>query len=543
MTQNPTARAEQSVLFEFVVTCVLLLPAFLLFRTSISGDASIYFTFIKNLASLPFSFQPQTVNFGATSPIHVLLHAPAYMAFGNNWLPVSKAINFMLIVVGIVLLNRAVVGNYSTLILISALTLMAKPLLVATGQLYESGLAFLSVSLVYYLLKRRHFWQAVLVAGSLYLIRPELLVVTVAVDAYLFITSKKRLRCACVIMLSLTPTLAYHAYMFFHTGQLIPSSVLARTIRALEEPATWVERSKGSLSQLAGLSGLTYLVGTIALMALSARRVRLPIEEILLFLPLLLVFVAVPPHGYLARYLLPITPIAVVSSAMLGEWLWRSFPSVLKRAIGRRAEITDQRIRRSLALFAIMIAVMIYLRYLPEASNRRYDYDTLLLKDLPEQLNAIAGPQQKVVIYEIQAQYYLSAFCISLDCTVGNSMLAVYRGHETFADFVEREAVNYVVTMNSFNYRRAFDNTLLEELYVHDLSSNIGDVFTSGRLSFRKILTNRAFSDPNSFKLRPWDNLNVGDELRVYGESAPLWINHHPLWNSVYEVSVLDSSR
>lgn len=534
----------RSLLLDFVIAAALLVPAYFLYHTSISGDASIYFTFIKNFFSLPFSFHPSAVSFGATSPLHVVMHAPIHRILREEWFPASQVLNFMLILVGIVFLKRAIQGSYSTLLLLSTFTLTAKPLLVATCQLYESSLVFLSLSVVYYLLKKSRLWQAVLIAGSLYLVRPELLLVTLAVDAYALFTSHRRILLAGVALSSFCPVLLYHAYVFFHTGQLLPSSVVARGLRALEDTAPWLNRARSAMSHLAGPPGYSYLLGTVSLCALGMRKLRSHTVEILLFLPLPLLFLAVPPHDYMPRYLLPILPIAAATTTLAAESLWRSILVVLSRLFRRPEGVTEPWRRRSLAVFAVLSALAVYGRYLAAAENgRRYDYDTLLLKDLSSHLNRIATSQDKVILYEIQAQYYLSAYCISLDCIVGNSMLEVYRGNETLPDFIRREKVKYIVTMNSFNYRRAFNNTLLEDLYVHDLASRTGDVFTAEGLAFTKILTNEAFSDPRRYELRPWNNLNAGSELRVYNESNALWTGHPPMWNSVYRIHTPDSER
>lgn len=532
MTEVHTTPHHRTRLFECVALLTFFLPAFFIFRTSISGDASIYFTFIKNFFPLPFSFHPSEVSFGATSPLHVVLHAPVHAILGEHWFAVSQLLNFLLLPTGVFFLNRALQGSWLTLMLMSALTLTATPLLIATGQLYESGLVFVSLSFLYYLLKQSRWWQAVFVAGLLYLVRPELLLVTLAVDAYVLFVSRQPVKCLLVALASFFPALIYHAYMFAHTEQVLPSSVVARGLRSLEDQSSWWDRARASFSQLLDPAGFIYILGGGSVLVLGLRDLRKHAIELITFLPLPLLFTFVPPQGYYIRYLLPVVPIAVAGTTIAVQALWsRSVP-------GRRWS------HRVLAVLTVLGAVTVYVSYLnSSAADRRYDYDTLLLKDLSSQMNHIAGPQDKILIYEIQAQYYLSAHSISLDCIVGGQMLPVCQGKESVAESVRRNDIRYIVTMNSFNYRHAFDNTLLESLYLHDLSSDIGDTFSSDGILFTKILTNKAFSDPNWYRLRPWPNLNVGNELRVYDESQPLWSGHHPMWNSVYQVTIGLSTR
>ena len=78
---------------DFILAFILTSPIAFLYWNSQSGDASIYFTFIKNFFIKPFSFFPGDVSFGATSPLVVIFFAPIYSIFGsNNWIFIAKII-------------------------------------------------------------------------------------------------------------------------------------------------------------------------------------------------------------------------------------------------------------------------------------------------------------------------------------------------------------------------------------------------------------------------------------------------------------------
>jgi hypothetical protein len=540
MKEALMTRTHKEHLWDIVISALFLVPAYFLFRESTSGDASIYFTFIKNFLHLPFSFHPSTVSFGATSPLHVLLHAPVHALLGEHWFLGSQLLSFMLIPLGISFLNRAIRGGRTTVMILSTLTLLTRPLLITTCQFYESSLVFLCISIIYFCLKQRRWWYAMLGAGLLYLVRPELILITIAVDAYVFFASRQPVKWVLIGLVSCFPALIYHAYMFSHTGQLLPSSVVGRGLRAVEGTGSWFERCSLFFSPLLTRDGLTYLLGLMSLLALGFRDFRRYAVEILIFLPIPILFVAVPAHGHTQRYLLPVIPIAIVctTTAVRAGWIWicTKAPQVLRQ---HAPDMVRKCNLRTLATLTILGAVGVYGIYMEggKGTRAKYGHDWLLLKDLSAQLNGIADPEDKVIIYEIQAQYYLAAHCISLDCIVGQDMLGVYQGKETVADFIRRNDVRYVVTMNSFNYRRLFKNTILVDIYVHDLTSGMGDSFTSDGVVFTKVLTNPAFSNPCWYKFRTWNKLNIGNELRVYNESQPLWTDLHPMWNSVYQVN------
>ncbi len=491
-------------------TLIILILAPLMFTLyhSMTGDAAIYFTFFKNFFDLPFSYQPNTVSFGATSPLHVVVFAPIHAIFGVYWLPVAKTINFIFVVTGVMLLNRAIKGNVLTAIVLSCLTLLNKPLLTATFQLYETGLAFFTISLIYFLIKQERPYAAVIAAGFLYLIRPELTLVTLAVDAYILMKSEHRDIVFAAVLISAIPAVSYHLYMFLHTGGFVPSSVYARMITSMEKTGSWLDRFVLSIKSVARPSGVVYLAGFFAV--LSVRKLwRYPIE-LLLITPVVLLYMIYPPGHYTQRYLLPITPILAV---------------VVLFAVNRFN-------RRWLLIGSIPIMLAAHVAY--AQIPPRYDYDTLLLKDLSEKLNVIASDTDRVLIYEIQAQYHLKQFCYSLDGIVGSQLFPALTSCETFAHFIA-DNIQYVVTMDSYAYRKIYDNTLIESLYIHDLSNDVGDTVVIDGLRFEKILTNPVFS--HHFKTVPWSDLNVGDSLRVYADDNPLWAGHYPLWNSVYKVT------
>lgn len=536
MTNNPDIRHKTFYATEFIMVSILLFPVFYIFRAAICGDAAIYFTFIKNFFSLPFSFQPETVSFGATSPLYVVIHASIYSIFQDSWLSAGKFINYQMIAIGIVFLNKANYNNIVSLLILALLGLTAYPLLIASSRFYESGLVFLMISLVYYFLKQRYHKTTILLAGLLYLVRPELVLITIAVDIYILITSKRPLRCLTYIVLSSLPALLYHAYMLHNTGQLIPSSVLARNLRAIEDPMPWSQRIIACISTLIGPMGLTYIFGSISLAILFLRKPSRYLEELILFIPVPLLYFIMPPNpGYFARYLLPIMPIVIVCASRLVTWIWFSIlPAFIIRTYPSAINI-QKTLDRTLVFALTSLTIMIILIYGLFHPNR-FDIDTFLLKDLAYQINPYLHQEDKIVIYEIQSQYYITGFCISLDCIVGHHMLPVYKGDESVADYLNRENIRYVVTMNSFNYRRAFKDTLLVDLYTHDLNSQIGDTTILDGIKFHKIITNSNFSDPQYYQKLPQNNLNTNDYLRVYNDSNPLWRNHSPMWNSVYEV-------
>jgi len=523
------APACRRPLGELALATAALAPAYLLFAHSYSGDAAIFFTFFKQFFSLPFSFQEGTVSYGASSPLHVVLNAPLHLVAGSHWLAACRLFNYGLIALGCVLLNRAIRGDSLTLSLILVLTALNRPLLVHTAQLFETGLVYAAVALAYALLKRERPAQAILAAGALCLVRPELLLAAVAVDAALWWRGPERLRLAALAALSALPAALYHGYIYLQTGALLPSSLYMRGLEALERPLPWTERLAGSARLLSGPDGQIYLVGAALLAALLLRR-RLAAYrwELLLSLPIVALYAAVPPRHYLLRYLLPVTPLVAALAA-------QEIRSLLESR-GRAAEAGAGWVHGLLCGLVLLCLVPIYRGDLPYFRAPRYDYDTLLLRDLAERVNAVAGAGDRLFLYEIQGQYYIRAFCYSPDSLVGNQLLEVVHRRDSYQGFIARHGVKYIVTANAYAYRPVFAGTLLARLYAHDLESGVGEAVEIDGIRLRKVATNPVFADPRAYRWLPMAGLNHGEAVRVYGPWSRLWGGHHPMWNSLYAV-------
>jgi len=508
---------QRGTLAELGIAVLVLIPAYFVFYHSISGDACIYFTYFRNLFSLPFSFQPHTVSFGAASPLHVIINAPIHALFGHAWLPVTKAVNLFLVALGIVFLNRAIKGDLVVLLLIALLALLNPILFLSVSQLYETGLAFLAIATTYYLLKCGRRNEALIASGLLYLVRPELLAVTVALDVYILLISGDRKRTLLFILYSLIPLVVYHLYMYVGSGELIPSNIIARAFRAQESGMPWPERVAYTWNELGGSESIVYILAVLAILFMFVeKKIRTQKEGFLLFLPLVVVYLIFPPGRYVARYLLPIMPMLIVLVV-------ETVRSIL-------------RTRYAIPVLLVLILAAYAGWFAEYCRNPRYDLDRVLLRDLAGRLNELADTGDKVLLYEIQGQFSIDAVCLSADATVGGQMLDAVMGRESFEDAIRSEGVRFVVTSNAFNYRSIFNDTLLENLYLHDLASSVGDTTEIRGIRFRKILTNEAFSDPAQYVEKAIEGGNVEDTVRVYGEGDPLTSGSHFFWNSVYEV-------
>ena len=518
-----------------VVAALLLSPFAVVFWHSLSGDATVYFTFIERFFQKPFSYQAQTVSFGATSPLHVMIHAPLFQLLGrDHWLSASRAVNLLFVAAGVGLLTHAVGGRLSIVPLACLLAALNTDLFVTSAQFFETGLAFLMVAALYTAMTCGRLMRAAALCGLLYLVRPELILVGAAVEMLVLLrleaAEAPRTRQVVAVAMLLAPVVLYHLYMWRMVGTWVPSSVYARALTSLETTAPWSARFATSVRAATDAAGAFYAISIAAVgLAIVGGRARDYALE-LAMLTSVVVYVAVPPLGYTNRYLLPLAPVLIAVVLRVS--------AALGRAATTGASVARTRVlATSVSVVALGGLAATAAAAAPYAAHPRYDYDTLLLKDLADVLNPMTSPRDAVLIYEIQAQYYLHARCLSLDGIVGGQLLDALAGKESFEQFIEAHPeVRYVVTANAFNTRKIYEGTLLADLYAHDQRSDLDTVLASRGLRFRKIATNPVFSRPEYYReVRPaW--LNTPFPIRVYGPWNPLWVEHSPLWNSVYRI-------
>jgi len=138
-----------------------------------------------------------------------------------------------------------------------------------------------------------------------------------------------------------------------------------------------------------------------------------------------------------------------------------------------------------------------------------YTEEIIFEKQLCDLLNNIATPQDKVAIYEVQAQYCLKPQIISLDGIVGGEILPYFKKRSNLVEFFERYRPSYLVIANYPLYREEYKSTIIEELYRYNKELKTGGSIKLHNIIFTKIA----------------DNTN--DKLKIKGMT---------FWESIYKI-------
>jgi hypothetical protein len=138
-----------------------------------------------------------------------------------------------------------------------------------------------------------------------------------------------------------------------------------------------------------------------------------------------------------------------------------------------------------------------------------YSEEVIFEKELCKILNEIAKPTDKVLIYEVQAQYCLKPQTISLDGIVGGEILPYFRKRSNLVEFFERYRPSYLVIASYPLYREEYKNTIIEEIYHYNKELKIGESIKLHNITFTKIAD------------------NTDDKLKIKGMT---------FWESIYKI-------
>ncbi len=471
---NSISNKSTVFFIEFVLICVGFLPFYLLYWNAQSADAAIYFTFFKNFFTLPFSFQTQQVNFGATSPLHVIFHTPFWYLFDEPWWSGSKLLNLSLISLGLIFLNRISIGTLQTLSLMMILTALSPIVFITAAQGYETPLAFCFICILCWLIFLQSPIPLISLTGTAYLIRPEFLLLTVPLSLTIIYKSKNTRILFGIFLLSLLPIFLYHSYMFWHIQTLIPSSIVAK---ATEDTSRW-DRYRQSWQALNNINLVIYMIFAATLIFLRRTcKISLNRNLLILLIPLPLLHFLFPPGDQITRYLLPITPILTILIV----------------------QITAPWHKLLTPMFIGFLFLGIYgVHYLSLQEKPIYEanaYNSVLLPDLAEEMNVFTDISDTVLIDQPQAQYHLNATTYDLSGVISSPLWQTLSKQNTLLDFIKQNKIGYIVTSQNFD-QAGGQYSILKQFHFHNESSQVGDFFKIDDLYFEKIAQN-----PNELNL------------------------------------------
>ena len=466
------------------VAAVLAYPA--AYLGMYAGDALIHLAYAENAAAgRLFEFNPGEKSSGVTSPGFMLLLAAFFKIASAYYVPaLVKALNLLAwyaLAFVVWLTARRVLGSdgWAFLAAVTAGLLPGSAYNATIGM--ESGLFALAVMLFLYLAARwkwlfgdrpREAWQGVAIGVTLGVaawLRPEGFVVGAIALAYATAMLRRdglgvariaaRLAASVAVFAAVAGSmLLFHVWM---TGDLIMTSGASRVALSAARsiglgPLPFTPDFSERLLQYAPLTGAALLGGVLLATGRVRPRTRIEPLMVVLFCVFFAAYSTVLASDHLARYVIFLMPMLVITAAVGARWLWDTLsaagsPRALRLRLGAfalgAAGLTavfavETHLRRGLGTHDALRAAM-------DAPGERTAYSDRMLA-------ALGNPAQRPVSLayeEVQVRYHFDdRFVIrSLDGRVDRKLLDyVEDGNYDHLGYVRARGVDFIMeTVNN----------------------------------------------------------------------------------------------
>lgn len=429
----------------------------------IEGDPSIYLTFSKTFFESPFSFgQLDRISFGATSPVFLTIISFFHNLFGLDFFLIPFKFFYILIIfpLTIFFLSKLTFFQSNTFTnkfeKISIFLLLNFYLLENGIVLYESFLIAFYISIIFILYQSNKYNLFILFGGLAYLIRPELILINF-ISLYLVFKDKKLFL---LLILSTLPSISYHLYMYSYTGEIIPTSVLSRSVRFSDQ--------KIIMSYISIIRNDPYIVFQLFIIffgALSFIKNSNNLIKISGIFGLIGVILFFSTKMFQARYF---ESFALLSMPITVYFLEKK---ILKKF--------------NVLLFIFCCSILLFKIFNP-AYSFESTLNNRLSRHFSNKINSIISEDDKILIYEIQNQYFLKSKVISLDSRVGSEAMELMKGNENLPQLMRTENIKYI------SIDKNISSLLKKDNYIRVLSDSsdsleIGNRITINNSTFQKI--------------------------------------------------------
>lgn len=452
----------RSNFLKYKFTLLLMISFLWIFKnylTIIEGDPAIYLSYSKNFFVQPFSFGSiNNVTFGATSPLFLTLLSIFHEIFGIEYFLLPFKIFYAgLFVTSIYIISRILNTNtqINSLEAVSIFFLLNFYIVVNGVVLFESFLILFYCSCLLYFLIKQKIKIFLLLAGLAYLIRPELALINVFSLYFLYKDQKNIFFFSIPLLI---PAL-YHLYIFYYTGDVLPSSVVSRSSRFSDVSIIY--------SYYTILKNDPYIIFQSLIILFSfyfSIIQKKSLNRISSLMGVIGIIILISTKTFSIRYFESFAIISIPATlCMLQSNFFSKYYNLL---------------------FIICSLIVFY-----KINNPVYSENSNLKNRLSEnftsKINQIIDPDEKLLIYEIQTQYYLLSKAVSMDARVGKEAIGLINGEEDLYDLMKRESIKYV------SIDQNMSSLLRKDPYIKLLSENnnlnVGDTIKVNSANFVKV--------------------------------------------------------
>ena len=537
---------------EVVILVLAGLTAVICYGTywhSLEGDPSISFSFMKYFWQKPFSFGlPGEVAFGATSPFYVIMGSIFHL-FGDALVVfyLTKIVAFVMICASIFFMYKIAQSfgletpeknNFLLLFLIVFIYFFNSNLFYDSVYLYETYLVMFYVSCTLYLSKKYDNLYSVAFSSLGYLVRPELIVIqglTFLLFSCRNLKKKSKKDIIFAFLITATPLLSYHTYMFFQTGLLMPTSVASRFSR--HSTMSSFGEHYFLFLQFFPFFLITLPMSITGIYYLYKRKNTL--EDLFLFAPPIvfvgLIFVFNGHRNFPMRYFDFSVAIAIplcactlyriiqktkksnilmsllLLSTTVGYFFiksyhqeyqnWHTTEIVFKKTVLVGGAliliaISFWRSPRQVQIIALALLALStsFTTFQYGWYNKKSEVFNRLDKDFGDKINKIMGPDETIAMYEIELQYYVNRKMICIDSVAGDPL---FRKH-SFKHLMENGLINYLgIDQHIGAVYNA--SSIWGKLFIEGKTLKIGESVVHDGIRYTKIL-----EDDGLYRYRMW---------------------------------------
>ena len=459
---------------------------YLYFIKVIEGDPTIYLSFAKNFFNMPFSFgSTSNISFGATSPAYLFFLSIFYLFGLDLFLILHKIFNCALLIfaVFICIKNTSYIlassksNNISIGFICVVAILLNINIVDNSARHYESAFVlFFTAILMHFFLQGRLYATTALASFS-YLVRPEIVSIQILFVLFLLYSQNKlfTIKAIPVFLISLSPLILYHFYMYENTGAIIPSSIISRAIRS---------------SDSSYLSSIIYLLRTnsqifvfFAFCSLLGARYILNNN--------LKIFSGSFGRGQFAFYSsLSIGLILLASKSFSTRYFEFVVAPIVPFLAVLVCSYVNEKIRQKfyVACLAMLFLFITFKVIRPDYRNDSY-LSNRLDKNFAEKFNHFADSSEKIALYEVELQYYINATVVSLDARVGNQMIPFFTGKEDLLSAMQRHSIKYLGVDEHVSPRIRRDE-FYQFLLAEDSKLAVGSEVSYKNIRIKKIIGN-----------------------------------------------------
>lgn len=475
---------------------------------ALEGDHSIYLVFSRDMWTLPFSYG-NTIKSGATSPTWALILSLIYLTpFSsdvNTVIFIVKTFSFILLFLVSVsickLISELFDDDYNIIKWLTIAILFNQRGINGMMLGYETMLAtlFIVLTILYSIkiLKSNRFEYKYLLiysilSGNLHYLRPEAILITIFTGCYIlsyYFRNKLVRSNIWIIIINISIIIMftswYYIYFIVATNTIPISTIMTRGVLkfGVNFEGLYFLMDASFTLVFYFLSGLIpFAFGLYFLIKRkkdNKRELSMIFTIFFTFFAFYLIF-NISIHYLIARYMFPIFWITIIVASI---GILRIFTLFSKKVEPIKIFNILRDKKTKFVLFSSVLLISPYIivdQYLniTRMRNKYTDIDVIFEREIIEEINDLVSNNDKILMYEIQLQYYLKCDAVSMDGIIGGEIIPYLNVGKNMSRFLLDFEITHILLGNKMVVSK--NGQLFIDLYLKCVDQGSGSFSMEG---------------------------------------------------------------